>query len=149
MKEIWYFKKENGKITWYFPQLHDWEYKIEKSKKTRSLKSNSYYWWFVLSYIIETYKDYWYIHTKDELHEIFKTAFIPKKRVYWDFSKKYVMRKWSTTELNTKQFTDYIKMIESIFEFWHMEKLWLEKIEKFVVPDISQDELLYRESKIV
>jgi len=39
-------------------------------------------------------------------------------------------------------------MIKALFEFWEMEKLWLEKIESFVIPDIDNDELLYWESII-
>ncbi len=93
--------------------------------------------------------DYWYIHTKDELHEIFKKAFAPRSRHYSDFSRKYIQKIWSTTDMTNKQFTSFMNIIEVIFEFWEMEKLWLEKIDSFVIPDINEEELLYRESKII
>lgn len=147
--EIRYFTKENGKIKSHFHKLPDWEYKIQVAKKNRTLKSNRYYFWYVLTFIIERYREFWYIYTKDKLHKIFKTAFVPRKRIKSDFSRKYVMVKWSTAELNSKQFSDYLKMIESIFEFWEMEQLKLEKIDNFTIPDINEDELLYRESKIL
>ena len=149
-KEIYYFEKKEGGIYWSFPKLPDWLYKITEAKKTRTLKSNSYYWWYILTFIIQQYKDFWYIHTKDELHYIFKKAFLPRKREYSDFNKKkFIQKIWSTADLNTKQFSDYIEMIKSIFEFWYMEKLNLEIIDNFIIPDINEDELLYWESIIL
>lgn len=67
---------------------------------------------------------------------------MPRKRMQSDFSKKYVWISGTTTELNTKQFSDYIQAIEVIMEFWEMDKLGLEKIDGFVIPNIDDDELL-------
>ena len=147
-KEVFYFEKREWKIIWHFPPLGDGFYKIEPVSKTRSYSQNRLYWGYILTFIVQTYKDYWYIHTKTEIHEIFKKALIPRKRVKSDFSKKFLYILWSTTELNTKQFSQFIEMIKALFEFWEMEKLWLEKIESFVIPDIDNDELLYWESII-
>ena len=150
MKEIYYFEKKDGKFFWSFPKLPDWLYKITEAKKNRSLDQNRLYWGYILKFIVQQYKDFWYIHTTEQLHTIFKRAFIPKKREYSDFNKrKFVQKLWSTADLNTKQFSDYIKMIQSIFEFWHMDKLGLEKIDNFIIPDINEDELLYWESIII
>lgn len=149
MEKRWFFKKENWKIISSFPKLPDWNYKICIVKKTRSLDQNRFYWWYVLKFIVLQYKDFWYIYTTENLHDIFKKVFIPKKRIKSDFSRKFVYLSGSTSDLNTKQFSDYIERIKAIFEFWEMEKLWLEKIDSFVIPDIDNDDLLYRESLIV
>ena len=55
----------------------------------------------------------------------------------------------STWELDSKQFSDYIERIKAIFEFGEMEKLWMEKIDSFFIPDLREDELLYREKQII
>lgn len=147
--KIYYFEKKDWKIYWTFPKLPDWVYKITEAKKTRWIQANRYYWGYVLKFIVLQYKEFWYIHTVDSLHEIFKKAFVPRKRVKSDFSKNYIYIMWSTADLNTRQFKDYMDMIKAIFEFGEMEKLWLEKIDSFIIPDINNDELLYWESMIV
>lgn len=149
MEKKWFFRKENWKIISSFPKLPDGNFKITPVKNTRSLNQNKLYWGYILKIIILQYKDFWYIYTVDNLHEIFKKVFIPKKRIKSDFSRKFVYLSGSTSDLNTKQFSDYIERIKAIFEFWEMEKLWLEKIDSFVIPDIDNDDLLYRESLIV
>lgn len=146
---MWYFTKENWKIIAWFPKLPDGFYKISEVKKTRSNNQNRMYWGYILKYILTQYKDFWYIYTTENLHEIFKRVFIPKKRIKSDFSKKCIYVMGSTQDLNTKQFSDYIERIKAIFEFWEMEKLWLEKIDSFVIPDINDDDLLYWESQIM
>ena len=145
----WFFKKENWKIIFNQTKLPDWNYKILEVKKIRSLNQNRFYFWYILKFIILQYREFWYIYTVDNLHTIFKKAFIPKKRIKSDFSKKciYIMR--STWELDSKQFSDYIERIKAIFEFGEMEKLWMEKIDSFFIPDLREDELLYREKQII
>lgn len=149
MKEIYYFEKKDGKIYWSFPKLKDWYWKITEAKKTRTLNQNRLYWGYILTFIIKQYKEFWYIHLKDELHKTFKKYLLPRKRIKSDFSKSYVYVSWTTTDLNTKQYSEYIEMIKAMFEFWEMEKLWLEKIDSFVIPDITEDELIYWESIII
>jgi hypothetical protein len=146
-----FFEIKDWKVHSYFSfsKLKDWKYSMQEVKKIRSIKSNRYYWWYFLKYILLQYKDCWYIYTKDNLHEIFKKAFAPRKREYSDFSKKHIQKIWSTADMTDKQFSDYIKLIWVMFEFWEMEKLWLEQIPSFVVPEINEDELIYRENQIV
>lgn len=149
MEKRWFFKKENWKIISSFPKLPDWRYKISIVKQKRSWDQNRFYWGYILKFIVLQYKDFWYIYTTENLHDIFKKVFLPKKKIKSDFSKKFVYVSWSTGDLSSKQFSDYIDLIKAIFEFWEMEKLRLEKIDKFIIPDITEDDLLYRESQIV
>lgn len=145
----YFFTKKDWKIISKFPPLPDWNYKILEVKKTRSLNQNRFYFWYILKFIILQYREFWYIYTVDNLHEKFKKAFIPKKRIKSDFSKKCIYVMWSTWDLNSKQFSDFIERIKSIFEFGEMEQLWMEKIDRFVIPDLNEDELLYYESLII
>jgi len=147
---IWFFEVFKGKILWFFPKLNDWKYKIVEVKKIRSPEQNRLYWWYILKFIVLEYQKVGTIHTKDFIHESFKKAFLPRERVYSHFSKKYILQSWSTTTLNKKQFTDFIENIKLICEFG---KLWeikgLEELEAFVIPNISEEELLERIDKIV
>ena len=130
--------------------MQDWKYKIVKIKKIRSPEQNRLYWGYIIKYITLQYKEAGYIHTKDYIHECFKKAFLPRNRVYSDFTKKYIMCSWSTTELTTKQFTEYIENIKILCEFGKLwEVRWLEYIEWFVIEDIWEKELLEWIDKIV
>ena len=143
MSVIWFFEVLQGKILGFFPKLQDWKYKIVKIKKIRSPEQNRLYWGYIIKYITLQYKEAGYIHTKDYIHECFKKAFLPRNRVYSDFTKKYIMCSWSTTELTTKQFTEYIENIKVLCEFGKLwEVRWLEYIEWFVIEDIWEKELL-------
>lgn len=148
--KIWYFEITKGKILWFFPTLTDWKYKIVEMKRIRSLEQNRLYWWYIIKYIVLMYKEIWIIHTKDFVHEKFKMAFLHRDRIYSDFSKKYILKYWSTTTLKIKQFTEFINHIKIICEFW---KLWeirgLEWLEPFIIPDINEEELLNWIDKIV
>ena len=146
-----YFEVKQWKIIPLFTkeQLVDGKYFMQQVKQIRTLPQNRLYFWYYLKYIVATYKDYWYIYTKDTLHNIFKKAFIPRERIYSDFSKKYIQKTWSTTKMKTKQFSTYLECIKVIFEFWEMEQLWLPKIDSFVIPDINEEQLLEWESKII
>lgn len=144
MKKI-NFQIQNGKIIWFWSlkNLKDWFYTISEKKNIRSLASNRLYWGYIIKFIVLAYKDAGHIYTKDYIHERFKKAFLPKERVYSDFSKKYVLTAGSTTNLWTKQFSDFIENIKVICEFWELWKIkGLEYIEGFVIPDISEEELL-------
>lgn len=146
----WVFEINKGKILGFFPKLNDWRYKIVEIKKIRSLASNRLYWWYIIKFIILKYKEVWIIYTKDYVHDKFKKAFLQKERVYSDFSKKYILKSWSTTNLTTKQFTDFINNIKIICEFWELWKIkWLDYLDKFIIPDIDEEELLNWIDKIV
>lgn len=145
------FEIKDWKILWFWSMkdLKDWKYKITEVKSIRSIKANRYYWGYILKYIVLQYQHYWYIYTTNHLHKIFKKTLLPRIREYSDYSKKYVLKEWSTRSLKTKQFSEYIQRIEVIMEFWEMDKLWLEKIDWFVIPDINEDQLLEWIDKII
>lgn len=146
----WYFEINKWKILWFFPKLNDWKYKITEVKRIRSPEQNRLYWWYIIKFIVIQYNEVWYLHTKDYIHECFKKAFLPKQRVYSDFSKKYVIKAWSTTDLNTKQFSEFIWKIKIFSEHWVLWEIkWLEPLDWFVIPDISEEELLDWIDKIV
>ncbi|PZM86411.1 hypothetical protein DLH72_01015 [Candidatus Gracilibacteria bacterium] len=131
-----FFEKINGKIKNFSNQkLPDGRYKITEVKNFRSLEQNKLYW-AILNFISENYKEKGFIYTTDFLHEKFKKAFLPRKRIYSDFSKKYVLCLSSTTELNTKQFKNYIENIKIICEFGKLGQIkGLEDIEGFVIDE--------------
>lgn len=133
MKTI-FFEKINWKIKNFSNQkLPDGRYKITEVKNFRSLEQNKLYW-AILTYISEVYKEKWFIYTTEFLHEKFKKAFLPRKRIYSDFSKKYILCLSSTTELNTKQFKNYIENIKIVCEFWKLWQIkWLKKIDWFFI----------------
>lgn len=144
------FEIKNQKILWFFPQLMDWLYEIRERKRIRSLEQNRLYWGYIIKFIVLQYKDAWYIHTKDYIHEKFKKCFLKKERNYSDFSKRYILKSWSTTNLNIKQFTEFINNIKIICEFsklWEIK--WLEALGSFIIPDINEEELLNWIDKII
>lgn len=143
-----YFQKKDWKILNKI-ELKNWFYKITEVKQIRSIAQNRFYFWYILKLIVKSYLDFWYIHTTEELHTIFKKAFIPKVKIKSDFSKKFIYQIGSTTQLNTKQFKEFIDQIKIIFEFWEMEKLGLEKIDNLIISDIREDDLIYWESLII
>lgn len=150
MQEI-HFQIINWKIVWHWSMkdLKDWKYKIIRAYDIRSPKSNRYYWGYILKYIVLQYQDYWYIYTTNCIHKKLKKYLLPRIREYSDFSNKFIQKEWSTKLLKTKPFSDYIQRIEVIFEFWEMDKIWLEKIDWFVIPSITDDELLERIDKVI
>jgi hypothetical protein len=113
--------------------LKDWIYKFKAPN--RSLDINSYYW-VCLEIIIDEYKNYWYIHTSWELHELFKKWLLPRVRVYWENKKSYVYQRQTTTNLSNKQFSKYLNDIKLLTEFWQLHKIpWLEEIAGFIIPE--------------
>lgn len=148
MKKL--FEVRNGKVLWFFPKLEDWLYEIRERKQIRSPEQNRLYWGYIIKYIVLQYNEAWYIYTKDHIHEIFKICFLPRHRIYSWFSKKYILLAWSTTNLNTKQFSDFIKNIKIICEFWKLWKMkWLEPLEPFIIPDIDENQLMDWIDKII
>lgn len=139
-----YFEVLEGKTIGFFPKLSDGKYSITEVMQIRSLDQNRMYFWYIIKYITLAYEEKWYIHSKSHIHKSFKRAFLEKEKVYSDWkSDEYVMKIWSTTKLNTKQFSEFIWKIKIFCEhgvLWEVE--WLEYLEPFVIPDISEDELL-------
>ena len=113
---------------------------IRPFRAKRTIPQNAYYWGVVLKTISKETG-----YTSEELHEFFKRIFLKKEIV---IGGKVYEISISTRKLKKDQFSEYIEMIKAIFEFWEMEKLWLEKIDSFIIPDINEDELIYWESII-
>ena len=83
---------------------NDWKRVIKKWRKKRTLDQNSYYFWLLWIVESETWQD------TETIHEKMKMKFL------------YVPSKWnelaycrSTTQLDTKEFTDYIENIKNFF----------------------------------
>lgn len=79
---------------------------VSISKKKRSLNQNAMYWKWLE--IISDYTGY----TKDDLHDKFRLKFLPKKTLEVD-GRLYRLPT-STTDLNTKDFTEYLNKIELV-----------------------------------
>lgn len=77
---------------------------IKKKRNTRSNQQNSLYWGVILAEISNETG-----HTANELHEIFKHKFLPKKFVVIK-GKEYETTP-TTTKEDTKEFTDFIENI--------------------------------------
>ena len=68
---------------------------------------NGYYWGVVLAIISQETG-----HTVDELHEIYKAMFAPKKRYTMPSGNEVVIAK-STAEMDTLEFTEYVERIRA------------------------------------
>jgi len=135
-----YFKKENWKIVWYFPQLKDGNYKITVAKQNRSLAQNRLYWGFFLKQIALFYKEQWNIISIEDLHEIFKKR-LPKKRVYSDYNdKEYIEQEPTTSDLKTNEFKQYMESINEELK---------DRYGRSVDLNVSEDDLLYWENYII
>jgi len=147
----WYFEINKGKILGFFPKLKDWKYKITEIKRIRSLEQNKLYWGYIIKFIVLQYQEVWEIYSKDYIHSKLKRALLPRKQIRSEFNKrKFVWVSWTTTELTTKQFTEYIDRIKILCEFWKLDQIpWLSKLEPFVIPDITEEELLEWIDKII
>lgn len=76
---------------------------LEKNKKSRTNKQNSYYWGVVLKLISEHTG-----HSDEELHELFK-MFLPRKFI--TYKGKEIEITVSTKRLNTLEMVTYIDKI--------------------------------------
>ncbi|MBP1638951.1 MAG: hypothetical protein H6Q17_534 [Bacteroidetes bacterium] len=90
---------------------------ISKIKKQRSIDQNCLYWLWIACICQETGND------KDDVHMYFREYFLgySEKRMFGSL----VRRVRSTTELDTKQFTDYLKKI----------KVWASRELGIALPD--------------
>lgn len=78
--------------------------KIERLKIGRSLRANAYYWGVVLATISEDTG-----HTQEELHDVFKKMFLPKKFIR--INGKEIQLDGTTTALSREEFGQYIDRI--------------------------------------
>ena len=71
------------------------------SKKVeRTLKQNNYYWGVVVKYISDEIGD-----SKDDIHSVLRTMFLSVEKLINDVSFMFIK---STTDLDTKEFNDYV-----------------------------------------
>lgn len=91
---------------------------ITNDRKQRSLEQNAYYWAVVVK-VISDYTGY----TTDQTHKKLKYMFNPEMFEVWEAGKlKMVKDGRSTTELNTKEFEEYLEQIR----VWAWETFQLE-----------------------
>lgn len=89
----------------------DYEMRLERKKATRSHQQNRLYWGVILRALSE--------HTgysPDELHEICKAKFLPKRLAVADGNGEIVgefVIGGSTTKLSTQEFTDYLDAVSA------------------------------------
>jgi len=77
---------------------------MKKWGKDRSTRQNAYYWGIVMSLISKEVG-----HTAEELHEIFKKMFLPRKVLVFEGKEYEVVP--STKQLTTKEFNEYLERI--------------------------------------
>lgn len=93
------------------------EIQIERKRATRSQQANRFYWG-VLVDLVASHTGY----TPDEIHEIFKAKFLPKRLAVQDGNgeiKGEFVIGGTTTKLTTGEFSDYCRAIEQ----WATEDL--------------------------
>ena len=133
MKPIFLCKIEKGKVSHFdedvfYLYIEQWEgmecdLTIEKHKSSRTIQQNKYLWGVVYKMISDETG-----YTVEEAHELCKTLFIKK---HLDVGEKRYVVIGSTTELSTKEFTDYIENI----------KMWASKELSLVIPEAENVEV--------
>jgi hypothetical protein len=93
------------------------ELTVQRRRATRSVQQNAWYWSGVLGALREHTG-----HTEDELHDLCKAMFLPKRLALnngnGEVVGEYVLG-GSTRQLNTNEFTEYIERIRQ----WAAETL--------------------------
>jgi hypothetical protein len=79
---------------------------VERVRSIRTLAQNSLYWGVWLPMIAESTG-----HTSDELHEFYKSMFLPKRFI--KVGEKSVAISGSTTDLSISEFSDYLMKIQA------------------------------------
>jgi hypothetical protein len=109
------------------------EVTIKRLRATRSLEQNAFYWGVVVQLLSEHTG-----YTPDEIHDLLKMKFIPKRMAFADGNgevvDQYVLG-GSTRKMNKLEFGEYIAAIQQ----WAAEELDL------VIPDPNQDEAVVHE----
>ncbi len=93
----------------YFGSLEegvDLELTVAKKRKNRSIPQNSWYWGAILPVISRETG-----HTCEELHEIFKRMFLPRKMVV--YKDKEIQLPGTTTECDTLSFSTFIEHVRA------------------------------------
>ena len=79
---------------------------VERVKSIRTLAQNSLYWGVWLPMIAESTG-----HASDELHEFYKSMFLPKRII--KVGEKTIAVSGSTTDLSISEFSDYLMKIQA------------------------------------
>ena len=86
-------------------------FKLDEFKPTRTNLQNNLYWSYITD-IKQAFEDKWVFITIDDLHEWFKTKFIKWSYKNNSITWQRITQRKSTTELNKKEFSRFIKDIE-------------------------------------
>lgn len=121
------------------PLPEDWNYNLTEIKPIRTLPQNALYWGVFLPQIVEKYREMWIDWTCEDWHDVWKDKFLSRRRKDL-LTNRRKKKEWSTTELNTKQFKDYM---ERISQYLISTIQWSPRID-----NITEDDLLYWESII-
>ena len=90
----------------------EYEVSIKKVRINRSQSQNAYYWGVVLPYVLEAVNNEGNEWSLDELHEFLKNEFLKEfKTIIIDSTERKHRIIKGTSELDTKEFTDYIDKI--------------------------------------
>ena len=100
------YPSDKQKVIEYVSRLPDKKYivKIELKREIRSLPQNKLMWMWLTCIEQETGND------KNDLHDYFKSLWLPVKQV--NVLGKTIEKTVSTSELDSKQFTDYLERIQ-------------------------------------
>jgi hypothetical protein len=93
-----------------------YEVTCQRKTKRRTLPLNSTYWLWLTAIANETGND------KDALHRCFSNRYLPK-RIELVFGKEQE-KPWSTTELDTKAFTEYMELIQRDMAEYGIQLEW-------------------------
>lgn len=136
-----YFTKENWNLKGNFQELKDGTYVATEPKSIRSVQQNRMYWGWFLKHIVIFHEEKGDVYTVEQMHDAFKKTLL-KKRIYnqvWN-KRKWVTEIGSTSDLNTKQFKEYMEKINKMYMDAH----------GWSVPECpNEEELLYWEKMIV
>lgn len=97
-------------------------FEIKEFKENRTQRQNRLYWKWIND-LVWCFDEKWIFTTSEDLHEWLKVKLIKWKYVLNSFTNKRELKRKSTTDLNKKEFSQYIKDIEKYlwqtFEITH------------------------------
>lgn len=104
--------EEQARVAGYLGRLEGKRVRVtvERESVRRTTSQNSYLWAGVYEAISE-----WSGFEKDEVHELCKAMFLPKRQVTLSATGEVLDMPGSTTELSVEAFTEYIRRIKDYF----------------------------------
>jgi len=117
----------------------DGYYNLTEIKPLRSLWQNSLYWGAFLPQVMLIYREQGIQWTCEDWHDVFKDKFLSKRRKDL-LTGRRKKKEWTTTGLNTKGMSEYMKAISNymIDTVWSCPK----------IDNITEADLIYWESII-